>query len=103
MRKRLPEFLPWFGIFCVLHFLICTFLTWMVSRLYIQNGRHLTPMIMMSTLPLNLLSLPMRIICLGLRAAHFSEWIIRAMQILNSVIWGAGLGMVALNARRGRE
>jgi len=102
MRKRVPEFLVWFGIFSVLHFLVCTLLTWMVSRLLSENGHHLTPAIMLMTLPLNLLSLPMRFIWFGFQAAHYSEWVIRAAQIFNSVIWGAGLGLVALYAKRER-
>jgi hypothetical protein len=100
MKKSFPRFLFWFAIFFILHFLVCTLLSRTVSRLVSENDPHNTPLILLLSLPLNLLSLPMRIIWFGFRTAHFSVWVVRAMQIFNSVIWGTVLGLVALFAKR---
>lgn len=100
MKNRLPQFLVWFAIFFVLHLSIYTILSRIVSRLVAENGSHLTPMVMLLSLPLNLLAMPMRVIWFGIRTVHFSIGAVRAMQIFNSVIWGTVLSLVVLFRKR---
>jgi hypothetical protein len=100
MKKKYSEFLIWFAIVSVLHFLVYELLAQTTVHFVLGDGPQSEPIIAIMVVCLKVLSFPLGLLLNSTQTEQLPVWSIYVLQMINSAIWGSVIGLVVSFLKR---
>jgi len=103
MNKRHPEFLIWFVIISVVHYLVSCVLGLTLLNGMLNESSHGNPIaVLVLALFLKALSFPLSWFLPAVYTDQLSIWATYVLQVFNSALWGAAISFIVSLVKKRR-